>query len=90
MTVAARSAGVLIDDGDLSAFEVLLFQQSGLENQFQVGGVHIRICQDDLVGVVGFADARWAKAAVRLVLPVPPLPLRMTSCFIKLYCLFVE
>jgi hypothetical protein len=35
----------LVNHSDLSAAKVFLFQQTGLENQFEVGGVHIRIGQ---------------------------------------------
>ena len=72
-TVPARNAGILIDDGYLSAFEILLFHQARLENQFQVGGIHIRVCHDEAVSTLalvsemskscceaGFASAAFA------------------------------
>jgi hypothetical protein len=50
-TVAARSACLLIDNGNLSTFEILLFLGAGLEHQLQIGGVYIGVCQNNQVSI---------------------------------------
>ena len=47
------------------------------QHQMKVGCINIAISDHGL-------SARWANAAVKVVLPVPPLPLITVSCFISM------
>ncbi len=75
---AAFGTGSFIDQGDLSAPKLFLLPVDGLQEQVQVGGIHITISHY-------FIIASAAKHPAILVLPVPPLPLRTTTSFMQCF-----